>query len=311
MERVVSLLPSATEIVCSLGFEDNLVGRSHECDFPPSITHLPILTAAKLDAERPSGEINDRVLELVREGLSVYRIDEVLLREIKPTLILTQDQCEVCAASLRDLEDALEKWIGARPHVLSVNPMKLSDVWNDIERVAMAMGQESVGREVSAGLRRRVEAIAARAGETDSRPRIACIEWIDPLMAAGNWVPELVELAGGRNLFGTAGEHSPWLDWTSLRDADPDIVVVMPCGFDMRRIRAELAPLLAQPGWSELRAVREKRVYLTDGNQYFNRPGPRLLDSLEILTEIVHPERFDPDHRGTGWQPLEWNRAGA
>ncbi len=304
MERVASLLPSATEIVCSLGFEQALVGRSHECDFPLGIERLPILTAAKLDAGRTSLEINDRVLELVRDGLSVYHVDAECLRRIAPTLILTQDQCEVCAASLRDLEEALEQWIGRRPRLLSVNPTKLTDVWDDIERIALAMGASERGLEVTASLRERADAIAARAVGADTRPTMACIEWIDPLMAAGNWVPELVELAGGRNLFGEVGAHSPWLDWQTLREADPEIIVIMPCGFNIERIRAELTPLLAQPGWSELRAVREKRVYLTDGNQYFNRPGPRLLESLEILAEIVQPSLFPSRHEETGWQLL-------
>jgi iron complex transport system substrate-binding protein len=304
MERIASLLPSATEIVCGLGFEQALVGRSHECDFPSGVARLPALTAPKLDAGRPGREIDDRVRELVREGLSVYRVDEVRLREIEPTLILTQDQCEVCAASLGDVEQALEKWIGTRPQVVSLNPAKLADVWGDIERVAAAMGESERGLEVTAGLRERADAIAARAAESATHPSVACVEWIDPLMAAGNWVPELVELAGGRNLFGEAGEHSPWLDWQPLREADPDIIAVMPCGFDIERIRAELTPLLSQPGWSELRAVREKRVYLTDGNQYFNRPGPRLLESLEILAELVQPSLFSGRHQGTGWQLL-------
>ncbi len=209
MERVASLLPSATEIVCGLGLEQALVGRSHECDFPSWVARLPVLTAPKLDAERPSREIDDRVRELVREGLSVYRVDEVCLREIEPTLILTQDQCEVCAASLRDIEEALEQWIGTRPRVVSLNPAKLADVWGEIERVAVAMGESDRGLELTAGLRQRAEAIAARVAGADTRPSVACVEWIDPLMAAGNWVPELVELAGGRNLFGEVGEHSP------------------------------------------------------------------------------------------------------
>jgi len=304
MERVASLLPSTTEIVCGLGFQQALVGRSHECDFPIGVAHLPVLTAPKLDANRPSREIDDRVRELVREGLSVYRVDERILREIEPTLILTQDQCEVCAASLRDIEEALEQWIGTRPQVLSLNPSNLTDVWRDIERVAAAMGESEHGLEVTAGLRKRADAIAARVAGAAKRPSVACVEWIDPLMAAGNWVPELVELAGGRNLFGEAGAHSPWLDWQPLREADPEIIVVMPCGFGIERIRAELEPLLAQPGWSQLRAVREKRVYLTDGNQYFNRPGPRLLESLEILAELVQPSLFTARHKGTGWQLL-------
>jgi iron complex transport system substrate-binding protein len=304
VERIASLLPSTTEIVCSLGFERALVGRSHECDFPGGVSSLPVLTAPKLDATRPGREIDDRVRELVREGLSVYRVDEQQLRELEPTLILTQDQCEVCAASLRDVEEALERWIGTRPQVLSLNPATLSDVWNDIGRVAAALGETERGLERVAGLRQRAEAIAARAAEAEVQPSVACVEWIDPLMAAGNWVPELVELAGGRNRFGNAGEHSPWLDWRPLREADPEIIVVMPCGFDIERIRAELGPLLAQPGWHELRAVREQRVYLTDGNQYFNRPGPRLLESLEILSELLQPSLFPAHHEGTGWQRL-------
>ncbi len=304
MERVASLLPSTTEIVCGLGFEQALVGRSHECDFPSGVERLPVLTAPKLDAERSGREIDDRVRELVREGLSVYRVDEQCLREIEPTLILTQDQCEVCAASLRDVEEALEQWIGTRPRLVSLNPAKLADVWGDIERVAVAMRETDRGLELAELLRERTDAIAARVAAADTRPSVACVEWIDPLMAAGNWVPELVELAGGRNLFGEVGEHSPWLDWQPLREADPEIIVVMPCGFDIERIRAELTPLLAQPGWSELRAVRERRVYLTDGNQYFNRPGPRLLESLEILAELVQPTLFPGRHEGTGWQLL-------
>jgi iron complex transport system substrate-binding protein len=252
MERVASLLPSTTEIICRLGFEQALVGRSHECDFPSGIARLPVLTAAKLDAGLPSRAIDDRVRELVREGLSVYRVDELRLREIEPTLILTQHQCEVCAASLRDVEAALEQWIGTPPRLLSLDPAKLTDVWDDIERVAVAMGDADRGLDVTASLRAGADAIAARAGGADTRPSVACVEWIDPLMAAGNWVPELVELAGGRNLFGEAGEHSPWLDWQTLRETDPEIIAVMPCGFDIDRIRAELTPLLAQPGWSEL-----------------------------------------------------------
>jgi iron complex transport system substrate-binding protein len=304
MERVVSLLPSTTEIVCALGLEEALIGRSHECDFPSGVAGLPVLTAAKLDATRSGREIDDRVRELVREGLSVYRVDELRLREIKPTLILTQHQCEVCAASLRDVEEALEQWIGNPPQLLSLDPGKLADVWDDIERVADAMGESQCGVDLTARLRARVDAIASRVEATDTRPSVACVEWIDPLMAAGNWVPELVDLAGGRNLFGEAGEHSPWLDWETLREADPEIIVVMPCGFDIRRIREEMGPLVTQPGWSELRAVRAKRVYLTDGNQYFNRPGPRLVESLEILAEILRSPVVSERHEGEGWEVL-------
>lgn len=321
MPRIASLLPSATEIVCALGFGSSLVGRSHECDFPASVAALPVLTAPKLDAARPSREIDDRVRALVSEGLSVYRVDADRLRALAPDVVVTQDQCEVCAASLQDLEAALADWTGTKPRVVSLNPMRLGDVWDDVERVGEALGVPAHGRDVAHGLRERIGAIAdetqsrASASESATRPSVACIEWIDPLMAAGNWVPELVGMAAGRNVFGEAGRHSPWLEWEALRDADPDIVVVMPCGFDIPRIRAELAPLLAQPGWAALRAVRAERVFLVDGHQYFNRPGPRLVESLEILAEILRAaddsagasggDRGASRHQGMGWERLE------
>ncbi len=304
MERVVSLLPSTTEIACALGFQQALVGRSHECDFPPGVERLPVLTESKLDTNAASAGIDDRVKQLVRDGLSVYRVDAKKLRELRPTLILTQDHCQVCAASLRDVEEALTTWLGERPRVLSLNPNGLEEVWNDISRVASALGVEARGRDYLAALGERVAEIAEQTLRIQHRPSVACVEWIDPLMAAGNWVPELVTLAGGNSAFGEKGKHSQWLEWESLRAADPDVIALLPCGFDIERTRRELGPLIAQPGWGNLRAVRAGRVFITDGNQYFNRPGPRLFESLEILAEILHPDHFTPKHQGTGWQPL-------
>ena len=304
MERVVSLLPSTTEIACALGFQQALVGRSHECDFPPGVERLPVLTEPKLDTNAASAGIDDRVKQLVKDGLSVYRVDAKKLRELRPTLILTQDHCQVCAASLRDVEEALTTWLGERPRVLSLNPNGLEEVWNDISRVASALGVEARGRDYLAALGERVAEIAEQTLRIQHRPSVACVEWIDPLMAAGNWVPELVTLAGGNSAFGEKGKHSQWLEWESLRAADPDVIALLPCGFDIERTRRELGPLIAQPGWGNLRAVRAGRVFITDGNQYFNRPGPRLFESLEILVEILHPDHFTPKHQGTGWQPL-------
>jgi iron complex transport system substrate-binding protein len=303
-ERIVSLLPSTTEIACALGFREALVGRSHECDHPPGVESLPALTEPKLDPTAASRAIDERVKSLVADGLSVYRVDALRLRELAPDVILTQDHCEVCAASLGDVEDALAGWLGERPRVVSLEPRSLGDVFASFQQVAIALGAPERGRQLAADLSRRLIALAERAQAQALRPRVACIEWIDPLMAAGNWMPELVTLAGGSCLFGTLGEHSPWLDWTALRDADPDAIVVLPCGFDLARTRAEIGPLLEQPGFRELRAVREGRVHLADGHRYFNRPGPRLIDSLEILCELLHPEAFAPRHRGTGWEPL-------
>ncbi len=305
MPRIASLLPSTTEIACALGFREELVGRSHECDFPQDVSALPPLTEPKLDAEAPSRVIDDRVKALVSDGLSVYRVDAERLRELAPDVVLTQDQCEVCAASLADVEKALAEWTGGRPRVVSLNPQTLGDVWGDVVRVAEALGEPARGRELAERLASDVTGIAERSMRIRERPTVACVEWIDPLMAAGNWVPELVTLAGGTNLFGETGQHSPWLEWETLRVADPDVVVVMPCGFDLPRTRAELGPLVAQPGFRDLSAVKRGRVYVTDGNQYFNRPGPRLVDSLEILAQILHPEEFPPSLEPHAWTAVD------
>jgi iron complex transport system substrate-binding protein len=304
MERIVSLLPSTTEIVCALGLGTRLVGRSHECDFPPFVKELPACTQAKLDPAAPGAEIDRRVKRLVAEGLSIYRVDPERLRELRPDVILTQEQCEVCAATPRDLEDALADWIGARPRVVSLTPTTLGDVFRDVVDVAAALGVAGRGRALVGELTGRVSAIGEKTGDLSPRPRVACLEWIDPLMAAGHWMPELVRLAGGTSLFGESGQQSPWIDFEELRAADPDVIVALPCGFDLPRTREELRGLEASAAFAALRAAREGRVALADGNAYFNRPGPRLVDSLEILAEILHPDRFDFGHAGAAWRWL-------
>lgn len=302
--RVASLLPSTTEIVCALGLRDRLVGRSHECDFPAGVESLPVLTASKLDASKPSLEIDRDVRTLVQEGLSIYRVDADRLRALAPDVILTQSHCEVCAVTPKDVEAAVCDWLGARPEILSLEPATLGDVWADMIHVANALGELHAGHALAARLANRITDVAERAMRLRERPRIACIEWIEPLMAAGNWMPELVTLAGARVSFGETGAHSPWITFEALRDADPDVLLVMPCGFDLARTRREAATLAATPGFGELRAVRTGRVALADGNAYFNRPGPRLVESLEILAEIAHPDVFAPSLRGIAWEPL-------
>jgi iron complex transport system substrate-binding protein len=304
MPRIVSLIASATEIVCALGFEDQLVGRSHECDYPPSVSRLPVCTEPKFDVHGSSAEIDRRVKDVLQEGLSVYRVHEEVLRQLRPDVIVTQSQCEVCAVSEKDVEQAVYRWLDARPRIVSLAPNALADVWADINAVAQALDAPERGRRLVETLQRRMEAIASKARSLANRPTVACIEWIEPLMAAGNWMPELVALAGGRNLFGEAGKHSPWMTWEHLRDQDPDVIVVLPCGLDLKRTREEMPALTTRPGWSRLRAVQGKRVYLADGNHYFNRPGPRLVESLEILAEVIHPKVFSFGHRGSGWQVL-------
>ena len=301
--RVVSLIASSTGIVCALGCESWLVGRSHECDFPPSVKQLPVCTEPLIDPSRPSAEIDRQVKDVMREALSVYRVHRDVLEGLQPDVIITQSQCEVCAVSMRDVEGAIAGWLESRPRLVSLEPMGLADVWSDVHRVADALGVPERGDRLVAGLQERVAAISQRAPAAAERPSVACIEWIDPLMAAGNWVPELVELAAGVNLFGEAGKHSPWMTWEALRRADPDVIVIMPCGFDVARTLEELPALTRRPDWISLRAVRSGRVYVTDGNQYFNRPGPRLVESLEILAELFHPGVFSFGHEGTGWVP--------
>ncbi len=293
--RIVSLIPSATEIVDCLGLSAFLVGRSHECDFPKSVRSLPICTAPKFDPHGDSATIHDRVTELLQSALSVYKVDVELLQKLQPTHILTQAQCEVCAVNLGDVENAVASLTGCTPQIISLQPDRLDDVWQDIARSAMAFGVD--GDSVITGLKARIDPVVVT-----NRPRIACIEWIEPLMAAGNWVPELVTLAGGENLFGAVGQHSPWMQWAELVAADPDVIVIMPCGFDLERTRSESAVLAQHPDWAGLKAVRSGRVYITDGNQYFNRPGPRLVESFEILQEIFADS--EGVHYDRGWARL-------
>lgn len=302
--RIVSLLPSATEIVCALGYGDLLVGRSHECDHPASVKDLPICSRARISVDASSREIDQSVKAIVSEGLSVYEIDEETLRALAPDFIVTQTQCEVCAVSEREVEQAVNDWLDGQCEIVSLNPKRLEDVWEDIVRVGTALGNRRNGEEVVATLRERMSKIQARAAASDNRPRVAVIEWIEPLMAGGNWMPELVHMAGGENLFGQAGEHSPWLEFDALRTSDPDVVVVAPCGFDLQRTHREMSPLTQRPEWKSLKAVAEGRVYLTDGHHFFNRPGPRLVESLEILTELLHPESMESRHRGQAWMAL-------
>jgi iron complex transport system substrate-binding protein len=304
VNRIVSLIASATEIVCALGFESQMVGRSHECDFPPSVKRLPICTRPKFQVEGLSYEIDQRVKAILQEALSVYRVDAALLESLQPTHIITQSQCEVCAVSLKDVEDAVCQFTSSHPVIVSLEPNALADVWADIRRVAGALAVADVGEKVTAALQQRMEAIANRTRTLESRPTVACIEWIAPLMAAGNWMPELVEMAGGINLFGQAGKHSPWMKWEELVEKDPDIIFISPCGFDIKRTLEETHLLAAKPEWSRLNAVQSGRVFVADGNKYFNRPGPRLVESLEILAELFHPKLFQFNHRIDGWISL-------
>ena len=302
-QRVLSLLSSTTEIIYALGCGDRLVGRSHECDYPEEVSDLPICTIPKFNVDGTSREVDDEVKSLVQNALSIYYINEKLLKELKPDIIFTQSQCEVCAVSVNDVENALKNITGLSSRVISVEPNSVEDIFNDILTIAEILNVRKKGKEL-------VELIKAKIDSTEkvvyqkSRPSIAAIEWIDPLMAAGNWVPQLIRVAGGENLFGEAGKHSPWMKYNDLVEQDPEIIIVMPCGYDIKKSLIEIKTLESKKGWGSLKAVRNRNVYITDGNQFFNRPGPRIIESLEILLEIIHSDFSESKHIDSGWIKL-------
>lgn len=290
--RIASLLPSATEIVCIMEAQSQLVGVSHECDFPPGVERLPVLTRARLAPVRSSKAIDREVREVLKDALAVYEIELERLESARPDVIVTQDLCDVCAVSFDDVCSAVNKLARKDVRIVSLRPTVLADIWADIARVGEALGRAEVAARVLAGLDARVSAIAARAARATHRPTVLSIEWIAPVMIGGMWMPELMELAGATALVTKAGEHAPTLALAQLAALDPDVVLVKPCGFPLARTLDELPVLRESLPWSSWRAVREGRVYVADGNAYFNRSGPRIVESLEILAACAHPELF-------------------
>ena len=301
--RLVSLLPSATEIIACLGLTGQIVGISHECDYPPEIKNRSVCTSARLSIHQPSGEIHQEVDKLLAAAASIYEINLDELTRLEPTHIITQDQCDVCAVSFSEVEKAVAKLSNSHPQIISLQPDTIADVWADIQRVGETLQVD--WQPIVSALQARVKTCQTQCENLRSHPpQVACIEWTDPLMLAGNWIPELVEMAGGQPIGGVTGQHSPRISWDELIAADPDTIIFMPCGFDLERTQIEAQPLTKHPHWEKLKAVQLGRVYITDGNAYFNRPGPRLVESLEILTEILNPEVCNYGHHGTGWMKI-------
>jgi iron complex transport system substrate-binding protein len=286
--RIASLLPSATEIVCALGARAELVGRSHECDFPADVGDVPVLTSARIGPLPSSKAIDRAVRDVLRDALAIYQIDLERLREARPDVIVTQDLCNVCAVSLDDVRAAVARLAERDVAIVNLHPTRLGEIWDDVARVAGAIGRAGMGQEVVADLRARVAEIARRAGTLRTRPRVVTIEWIDPVMIGGMWMPELVALAGGEPLVTRPGEHAPTFTRDRLAAVDPDVVVVKPCGFGLERTLAEIDVLR-----EALPRSWRARVYVADGNAYFNRPGPRIVESLEIMAACVHPDAFE------------------
>jgi iron complex transport system substrate-binding protein len=281
---VVSLISSATEMVNALGALDLLVGRSHECDYPPSVRSLPACTKPLIDVDADSRSIDQQVKNSARSALSIYEVFDDVLERLQPTHILTQVQCDVCAVSLRDVERSIAGRLASAPKLVALNPASLADIWEDFRRVGDAVGVHA--EPVISKLQSRM-----KSDSSPHKPTVACIEWIEPLMAAGNWTPELIDLAGGIDVFGTPGIHSPWITWEELLARDPDIIIVAPCGFDLARTVGEMHWLTDRPEFAGLKAVQTQRLFMADGNQFFNRPGPRVVETLDMIRNMINANR--------------------
>jgi iron complex transport system substrate-binding protein len=284
--RICSLLPGATEMVAAIGLADHLVGISHECDFPSSIRHIPIMVEPVVGNEpTESGVIDQQVKALVASGQRLYRLNEQAFLSARPDVILTQDLCHVCAITPDQIHRVLQS-LPTSPQILTLNPSSLGDVVNDVERIGAALGESSKGRAFAQSLHQRIATVRSRAITTQSRPRVICLEWLSPLYIAGHWVPEMVSIAGGQDVLGQTNQPSREVSWYEVRAAKADLVLLMPCGFSVERTVAELASLCRATGdWSRALASWPK-TYVVDAGTYFSRPGPRLVDGLELLAAI-------------------------
>ena len=304
-KRIVSLLPSCTEIICKLGYRKHLVGISHECDYPNSISGLPVLTKARLSTEGTSIEINQSVTDLLQRGLSVYDVDASLLKSLSPEIIVTQAQCEACAVSLDQVQDIVSNWTLNQTEIISLEPNTLNEVWLGFDIIAKTMDAPESSSILKSEINERFKLLKDKLKGTEQKPTVLCIEWIEPIMVAANWVPELVGLAGGRNVMSVSGTDSNFCSWDEIKQTNPDIIIMMPCGFGIKRTLDDIHYLQNRKGWQELKAVKENKVFVVDGNQYFNRPGPRLVDSAEILAEVIHPEYFERKYPEDAWITID------
>jgi len=309
--RIVSFLPAATEMVCALGLEDELVGVTHECDYPPGVKSKPIVVRATLPVESMSlGEIDAAVGQCIRNGRSLYEVDEALLRDLAPTHILTQSLCDVCAPSGNEITRALAG-LPVKPRVVWLTPRSLADIEANVRELGEVTGRQRQATQLIETGRKRLETVAAATRIASHRPRVFCLEWTDPYYCSGHWVPEMVEIAWGTDALGRVRTDSIRVEWRDIEQWSPEILIVMPCGFGVERAAAQAKLLIQQPGWRELPAVRDQRVYAVDANSYFARPGPRIVDGTELLAHIIHPDlipwsgRSDAFRRipSAAWQP--------
>jgi iron complex transport system substrate-binding protein len=309
--RIVSFLPSATEMACALGLGDQLVGITHECDYPPEVAGKPIVVRNVLPIEKMSQpEIDVTVTQRIRDGLSLYQVDEKLLRELAPDIILTQDLCQVCAPSGNEVTQALEL-LPKKPQILWLTPKSLAEIFDNLRELGQATGRVKEAEELIAAGRERLEKIAAATRNVANRPRVFCLEWLDPVYCSGHWMPEMVEIAGGVDALGRKGTDSVRIPWNDVLEWAPEVLIITPCGFNLDRVVEQTPQLFSNPGWSELPAVRNGRVYAVDANSYFARPGPRVVDGTELLAHLIHPELFQWEGPPEAFQRTEFSGAAA
>ncbi len=313
--RIVSLLASATEMINELGCLDQLVGRSHECDYPPEVRALPVVSKVQIDIESSSANIDAQIRQLAQEAmspasaavkaLSIYTIDIEQLQALRPDIIFTQTQCEVCAVSEYDVVHAVQQLTGLKPRIVSLAPYWLNDVWNDVMRVGAALGRRELAEQLVIGYKNVLIDLQERTSRFGEKPRVVVLEWLDPLMAAGNWTPELVSYAGGEHVLSQVGLHSSWLSWEALQQADPEVIVLSPCGYSIERTLQDVPLLQQHPEWQTLRAIQSGCVYIIDGNQYLNRSGPRLIESAKLLARVIWDNQLPIEVDEHGWQRVD------
>jgi iron complex transport system substrate-binding protein len=290
--RVCSLLPGATEIAFALGLGDDVVGVTHECDYPAEARQKPVVVHGLIDSNRMTSlEIDRWVGERLGSNQGLYLLDEERLREAAPDVILTQGLCDVCAIDYNEVVAASET-LAKKPKIVSLTPNCLTDVLDDVARVGEATGQRHIAERVVEELEQRISSVREQAATSSARPRVACLEWFDPIYLAGHWVPEMIEIAGAEDVLGRRGEPSEKVEWQSIRESAPEVIVLMPCGFDVPRTLREAGVLERLEGWHDLPAVKAGKVFAVNGHAFFSRPGPRLVDGLEILAHIIHPKIF-------------------
>lgn len=291
-KRIISLLPSATEVLYGLGVEKMLVGRSHECDYPSQVDEIPVCSSATVNNEMSSEAINEKVKESLLNAVSVYQLDIELIKSLKPDIVITQSQCKACAVDVEQVEGELQKALGRKVQIIDLAPSSLEEFYEDIMKISDPIDVFGRGKRYVKALKTRIQHIEAITEKKKNKPVVAAIEWMEPLMVAGHWMPELIEFAGGTPSITEKGKPSQWIQWEDIQSLNPDVLFIANCGFSIKRTMQEIDLLKSKPGWSELKAVKNNQVYAADGNAFFNRSGPRLVESIEILCDILHPENF-------------------